>query len=410
MTPPDTLDGDLADYRTWAAHDGPRTVDLFAGPGGWDRALAESWPERHAGTLGVEYDEAACETRRAAGHLTLRADVAALDPTTFRPLDGLIASPPCQAYSQAGKRAGVAAVDRLLAHVYACRDRWYDPPDDLCTDDLRADLTLEPLRWAHATRPRWVLLEQVPEVLPLWQATAHVLDGLGYQTWTGRLLAADYGVPQTRRRAILIARADGPAAPPPTTHYDGRRGVSLLEDLDGSRPWITMAAALGWDDPTVEITTHSMGRPGDRSTPRTLDDPAPTVMFGHAAGEWTWRRPTSIVSAGVTGEGRPKGLDSPADTITGKGTAYWIHDRPATTVQGDPRIGRPGHKDRAGGESQFGVDSVRVTVEEAGILQSFPADYPWRGSSTARYQQVGNAIPPGLASAILQTVLEVDRA
>jgi DNA (cytosine-5)-methyltransferase 1 len=79
-----------------------------------------------------------------------------------------------------------------------------------------------------------------------------------------------------------------------------------------------------------------------------------------------------------------------------------VQDRPATTVQGDPRIGRPGHKGREpGGESQFAVDSVRITVEEAAVLQSFRPDYPWAGTQTARFRQVGDAVPPRLAMAVV---------
>jgi hypothetical protein len=84
-----------------------------------------------------------------------------------------------------------------------------------------------------------------------------------------------------------------------------------------------------------------------------------------------------------------------------------VADRPSTNVNGDPRISAPGHHDPAqSGSQQEGA--IRVTVQEAAILQGFPPDYPWQGSRTAQFQQIGNAVPPPLALAVLAALLGVD--
>ena len=106
-----------------------------------------------------------------------------------------------------------------------------------------------------------------------------------------------------------------------------------------------------------------------------------------------------------------RSLDEPAGTLffgQRSNWAAWVTERPATTVQGDPRVGRPGHKDRDKGESQFAQDSVRITVEEAAALQSFPPGYPWQGSKTARFRQCGDAVPPLLAIPVLGVATGID--
>lgn len=57
-----------------------------------------------------------------------------------------------------------------------------------------------------------------------------------------------------------------------------------------------------------------------------------------------------------------------------------------------------------------GVPVRRVTVEEAATLQTFPSDYPWQGSKTKQYEQVGNAVPPRLASHILAAAIGIEMA
>lgn len=49
-------------------------------------------------------------------------------------------------------------------------------------------------------------------------------------------------------------------------------------------------------------------------------------------------------------------------------------------------------------------NSIQLTIQEASVLQSFPVNYPWRGSRSKQFQQVGNAIPPLLALAIIRAL------
>jgi len=222
-----------------------RILDLFAGAGGWEEGL------RMLGlsALGIETDPYACATAQAAGHERLQADVAELDPLELGPVWGLIGSPPCQAYSSAGKGLGRADKPLLIAcaHELAAgndsRRAWREG----CRD-LRSLLTVEPLRYILVLRPRWVALEQVPAVLELWTMFAGLLAGHGYQTVAGILSAERYGVPQTRKRAFLIASLDGPVTLPAPTHrsYHPRRSEIPGDELT-LEPWVNMAEALGWD-------------------------------------------------------------------------------------------------------------------------------------------------------------------
>lgn len=405
-------------------------VDPFGGPGGWAEGLALLGRRE----IGIEYDPSACATRAAAGHRTIRADVRRmpLDHLAGR-VEGLIASPPCQAFSSAGKGDGRAELNRLRKAID--EGRWSAP--------VPGGEVLEVGRWAETLRPRWVACEQVPPVLPLWRAYADRWRALyGWSCWAGLLCAADYGVPQTRTRAFLLARTDGrPALPPAATHCKG--GADTL--FGGLAPWVSMADALGWtgqDDPArtlcgdrsprwmypdpdgshgrvvVRTGANSMvtGRTGSRAGDgdvqpyeRSIDRPAPVVDT--KAGVWTLH---------TNRDQRPDGTrqtitdDRPAPALTAKAGGQWAFDRPATTIAGDARCWPPGHKINADDVARLGADeaaerygdragtdAVKLTVTEALVLQSFRPDYPVQGTKTKQFEQVGNAVPPVLAAAVL---------
>lgn len=421
-----------------------KVIDLFAGPGGWDLAAVELGID----VLGIEFDDAACATREAAGLRTLQADVSALDPKDF-PCGGLIASPPCQAFSMAGKGAGRDALKtyiEIIEHVAengleSLATTGYEMAREACEDE-RAHLVLEPLRWALTMFPDWIALEQVEPVMPIWQAMADVLQGEGYSVWTGVLSAEQYGVPQTRRRAILIARQrkHGEIGQPPPTHQryinprlkmHDKQETSLFDDADldiGERqrivhpgedhllPWVSMAEALGWGAGERPVPTLAVGKTGD--------GPAPTqTSAGLAKGRDVWKKMPAFdnMSDNAKGGNQPRPADQhPAPTITGlAGSMRWTGgeqiaeehretvEAPASTIVGDERIpvrSRP--KEREDGTPSRQMDNaIRVSQREAAILQSFPPDYPWQGSKTKQFQQIGNAVPPLLALAVLEAVV-----
>jgi DNA (cytosine-5)-methyltransferase 1 len=363
-----------------------KALDLFAGPGGWDYGARELGIE----PLGIEYDLAACETRVKVGLPTLQMDVAALDPLDFAPCDLLIASPPCQAWSMAGKRKGEQDKELIYDFTRTLHTGGVHPPawyrERL--EDERSILVAEPLRWALALRPRFIALEQVPPVLDYWRFVAEILRDEGYEVWAGILEAERYGVPQTRERAILMASRVGLVHPPRATHQRYIPGEAAQHELtlEGEvLPWVSMAEALGWGMTARPYPVLASGRStGGPDKEKVGGSAARQAIYAEqAAGRWTM-----VANA-------------------------WTDERPATTVAGDPRVHPPGHKinqaDRAAGRNDYegraGENAVRVSIEEASILQGFPPDYPWQGSRTKQFQQIGNAVPPPLARAILEALV-----
>ncbi len=177
-------------------------LDLFAGCGGFSAGL------RRAGLHGVgklEIDEWAAATLRAnfPQSEVLQADIRTIPDSkieTFRGVDVIVGGPPCQGFSVAGgTQFGIHDPRNELFH-------WF-------------------LHWVEVLRPRIAVVENVPTILTKVQDGGTVLDAvrerlgsLGYTVQAQILNAADYGTPQARRRAFIVASANGVnfAYPAPT--------------------------------------------------------------------------------------------------------------------------------------------------------------------------------------------------
>lgn len=400
-----------------------KALDLFAGTG-WGVACQRLGIKE----AGVEIMPEAVETRTANGMETIYRDVwdgLALTEEQHREQYGsyglLIASPPCQTFSLAGKGTGRAALDEVLEaiqlHAYKDADALRAFGD---AHDMRTALVLSPLAYVWRDRPRLVAMEQVPTVLPVWEACAEVMREWGYEVKVEILNAEQYGVPQTRKRAILVARRGGPVELPTPTH--SRYYSRTPDKLDpGVKKWVSMAEALGWqrEDPEYQVFCPTNLRP--HAGYRAGDRPASSLAFGHDKPRWItaeelaeYRRagapnpgvkltaeeaatiqsyPTHIAASGTSCQiVDPRPTDHPAPTITGAGNAEF-GNRPT-------RAAGPGDRDSSG---------RRLTPGEAGALQTYERPFVWCGTRTKQFLQIGNAVPPLLAEHILAALIGIRR-
>lgn len=348
-------------------------VDLFAGPGGWDEAA------RRMGlrVIGLEMDAAACQTRAAAGHSTVRCDVSQYPTAPFAGVRGQAHSPVCTPFSQAGRRAGI----RDLEHVYqaaadlAAGNDTRDRHAAAC-DDPKSILAAEPMRWLHDLRPEWVVMEQVPDVLPLWKLYVKVLRSWGYSAQCGILNVADYGLPTTRRRAVVAASRVRDVMLPAATHSERHHDADLFGE--SRLPWVSMADAL--DLPSgMRINTR-----GNRRTSGGNEFSADGPAWGLTEKARSWW----VLRQGKRSNATVRRLDQPAGTLV---TGHARRDYEWVKVDGTGDL-----------------EKRPLLLTEAAVLQGFHADYPFRGSESRRFLQIANAVPPLLAAHVLAAATGVE--
>src|SRR5579885_2068271 len=198
----------------------PTAIDLFAGAGGMTLGLKRAGFD----VVGaVEIDELACETYRVnhpnvelwekdIRKLSVKEMMKALNLEPGQ-LDLLAGCPPCQGFSSITTLNGKLEVD-----------------------DPRNDLISEYARFVRVLRPKGVLMENVPGLMTD-SRMAHlcgVLESLGYPTedHVKVLNAADFGVPQRRRRLVLLTAADVEV----TFAKPGKRKRRTVQETIGTLP------------------------------------------------------------------------------------------------------------------------------------------------------------------------------
>jgi len=326
----------------------PVIIDLFNGAGGmstgfemagFDVALGVEYIPRFAETFALNHPDSIslCMDIR---ELTSEQLVEHLDG---KKIDVVTGGPPCQGFSGAGRRD---------------------------TKDPRNSLFMDFVRVVDTVKPQYFVMENVPGILTMKNAKGEPVieiimaefTKIGYHVQWKKLLAADYGVPQKRRRVIFIGcpldEKGNPSKPiiyPKQTHSkDGGQQLTLTGE-SAMKKWVGAGSVLLSKDDAPKKSFHTQ-KMIDGFIRRKANNKANGKGFG-----WQIIRP-----------------DEPCYTISAR---YW--------------------KDGSDALVRYSENEVRMlTHGEAAAIQSFPPDYEFCGSNKDIFMQIGNAVPCLLAKAI----------
>lgn len=349
-------------------------ISLFSGAMGLDIGLGKAGLNV---VIGQDFDQSCVDTMLANGHRVLGGDIQQIQPQTLLDMTGLkigepfllCGGPPCQPFSTAGKRLGI--------------------------NDPRGSLFMDFIRMIEYIKPRFFIMENVKGIMsaPLKhvpranrseqdeedpeQKLGTVLDvilsefnKLGYKTVYGILDAVNYGVPQFRERFVLIGSRDHEDIfLPVPTHFQMHQNPKYR--------WKTVGE-------TIRDIENEGGECG-KLTPERMK----YLRMVPEGGNWR-DLPKDILPAAMGGAYESGG---------GKVGFYrrLTYAQPAPTITTAPAqkatmLCHP-TKDRP------------LSVHEYARLQQFPEDWIFKGTTSAKYKQIGNAVPVGLAEAIGEAVI-----
>lgn len=339
----------------------PRVVDLFCGAGGLSLGL------RRAGmSIVAAYDHwgPAVQTYRANLGDHIR-DCEITEDLVLPACEIITGGPPCQGFSSAGMRR---------------------------PDDHRNTLIGVYARLVARTRPKAFIFENVEGFLT-GVGGRHIFELLdplieaGYRIHLRKINAANYGVPQHRKRVIAIGGLGWEPRFPaethsaygaPGAHRAGHRGLPRTPSLGDALAALTGCLSVT-DHVTQVLEGDDLKRAHMLAPGESMKD-LPEELWHPSYRRRAFRRVMDGTPTEKRG-GAPSGLkrlraEEPSKAITGAASREFIHPT-------DPRP---------------------LTIRECATLQTFPFDFVFKGTQLERIQLIGNAVPPALGEALARSL------
>ncbi len=337
----------------------PTFIDLFSGCGGMSLGF-EMAGFRSVIAIDSWEDALATYSHNRKNAKTLCADLKSLTPEELErnigkeKVDVIIGGPPCQGFSIAGKRI---------------------------IEDNRNELYKSFVSMVRHFKPQAFVMENVPNILSIGEGKVAEsilkdFESLGYNVSYKILLAADYGVPQNRRRAVFVGLKSGIYEFPEKTCDIPVTSFEALSDL-----------------PELSVEEGSQYMEAASSSFQEYARKGSTGVYNHDITIHTeqTQRIIALVPDGGNYKNLPKELWN-----TRKVNIAWTRlnsRKPSFTID-------------CGHNHHFHYKFNRVpTVRESARLQSFPDKFIFKGNKGSQLKQVGNAVPPLMAYEIAVTLI-----
>lgn len=340
-----------------------KAISLFTGAGGMDVGFTSAgfdvvWANEFDKHAAATYNRNNPSVPMAVGDINqLMNDI------PKRTVDCVFGGPPCQAFSVAGKM---------------------DP------NDPRAQLVFSFLKVVERTRPSCFVMENVKALLTLSkfqnvrQELVRAAQALGYSTTFLLLNAKDFGVPQSRERMFLIG-------------FDSSVRGTISQQMMNS---------LKQEENPAKSVFLKLGKGGTEQNPITC-----RAKITLAESPVLRRSPYAGML--FNGLGRPINLEAPSNTLPASmgGNKTPIVDE-GYLFDGSPNWVEHYHQQIIGKTqvprfADAPQQLRRITLREAALLQTFPAEYEFVGPVSAQYCQIGNAVPCLLAQAVANAVRRI---